>query len=275
MASKQQVARKPSVVRRQDRPILVRIALQFGDALLALGLLAVIAFCGFMAYKRITQNAFFPLKRVVLERPLIYADAQSITNAVRDYGRADLLQVQPNELAAQIRKMDWVQAAMVAKQWPDALRINVLERVPILRWGDDDFLDNDANHFHLPETPALSQLFPVRGPEGTENTVLAMYRKINPWLNAQGIRITGITLDPRMNWHVMLPGEINVVVGRDELNKRFKKLIPVYERIIKKYNKYIESVDLRYQDGFSVRWKNGVSPADPEVDKNTTKAKKL
>lgn len=264
--------RKPSVVRRQERSILARVLLQFADALLALMLLGGIALGGYMAYKRITQNAFFPLKRVVLERPLIYADGQLITDVVREYGRADLLQMKPSELAQQIRKMDWVLSARVAKQWPDALKVDVVERVPILRWQQDDFLDSDANHFHLPESPALAQLFPVSGPEGTELAVLEMYREINPWLNAQGISINALTLDPRMNWHLGLADGIDVIVGRDKLNERFKKLVPIYNRIIKRYRKYIAAVDLRYQDGFSVRWKDGVRPADP--DEKKTKAKK-
>lgn len=264
-------ARKTSVVRRQERSLWSRIVLQLADVLLACLLLGGIVLAGYMAYKRITQNAFFPLRRVVLDRPLIYADGKMITDVVRDYGRVDLLQIKPRELAQHIQQLDWVLTAQVEKQWPDALKVNVVERLPILRWGNDDFLDSDTNHFHLPESPALAQLFPVSGPEGTEQTVLAMYRKLNPWLNQQGITMTRLTLDPRMNWHIGLDNTIDIVIGRDNLNERLKKLVVVYNRIIKRYQKYIVSVDLRYQDGFSVRWKEGVTPADTNQQEHKVK----
>lgn len=265
--------RKTSVVPRHQTPLGKLILRRFARSLVALTLLGFIALFAFMGYKRLSQNAFFPLKRVVLTRQLIYADPQLINNAVQNYGRADLLQVDVADLAKDIRSLDWVQSATVEKLWPDAVKVDVVERIPILRWGNDDFLDNDGNHFHLPETPPLAALFPVKGPEGTEEQVLAMYRKVTPWLNSQQIPITALTLDPRMNWHVGI-GSIDVIVGRDNLNERFKKLVPVYNRIIKKYDKYIDSVDLRYQDGFSVRWKDGVTPAGGEDGINTAKAEK-
>ncbi|SUO97232.1 cell division protein FtsQ/DivIB [Suttonella ornithocola] len=258
--------RKVSVVKRQQRSLAKQLLASIGEAVLALLLLSAILLAGWMTYKRLTQNAFFPLKRVVLERPLIYADPLTITDTVRSYGRADMLHIDVQALATQIDQMDWVKSVIVSKQWPDAIKVNVQERVPILRWGKGDFLDTDAVHFHLPDAPALTKLFAVEGPEGTEKSVLEMYRRINPWLREQGVELLSLTLDPRLIWHVRIAPGIDVLLGRDELNERLKKLVIVNRKILSKYGKYIASLDLRYQEGFSVRWKPGVKPA--EIDNN-------
>lgn len=270
-------ARKPSAIPKEKVSRTKNILSLIKDFFIILFLLSVIGFLSWMGYQRLTKNAFFPLKRVILERPVVYADPETITQAVRRYGRADLTQINLKELAAEIRKIDWVKSASVSRQWPDAIKINVQERLPILRWGKDRFLDTGANHFHLPDSPALSQLFPVTGPEGTEEIVLNMYSRINPWLRDHGLNMTALTLDPRLVWHVQLDGKIDVIVGREDLNQRFKKLVVINQKIIKKYEKYIDSVDLRYQGGFSIRWKKGVTSTSEAAEKtagSTNKTKK-
>ena len=47
----------------------------------------------------------------------------------------------------------------------------------------------------------------------------------------------------------------------------------VNDKVIKPYHPYIDAIDLRYHDGFSVRWKAGVRPVTTEA-KDKTKEKK-
>lgn len=233
--------------------------------LLTLFLLLVIGLCSWLLYQRLTQDAFLPLKRVVLLRPLIYADGNQLTEKVQHFGRNDLLQIDVSLLAAELRKQDWVKSIVVSKEWPDALRIDVQERVPLLRWGDRHFLDNEAAIFALPESPALAMLFPVHGPQGSEAQVLDMYLHLNPWLNAQGLPLRRLLLDERHVWHLYLANGIEVILGREELNKRLKKLVVIKEKMLNRYGQYISTLDLRYADGFSVRWKAGVSPVSEKA----------
>lgn len=108
--------------------------------------------------------------------------------------------------------------------------------------------------------PPHEDLFQVSGPDGSEKRVLKRYREIEPWLLGQQIDAVAIRLDPRLVWHIRLRSGIDVILGRHDLNQRLKKLAVVYRRVINDYRPYIASVDLRYQDGFSVRWKPGVHP---------------
>ena len=65
----------------------------------------------------------------------------------------------------------------------------------------------------------------------------------------------------------------DIILGRDQLNERLKKLVVVNDKVIKPYHPYIDAIDLRYHDGFSVRWKAGVRPVTTEA-KDKTKEKK-
>lgn len=256
--------RRASVSRpREERPAW-HILTAVTEMMLIVGLLALIALACYAVYKRMTESAFFPLKRVVLVEPLQHADPHDITDVVRAYGESDLLHVNVSELVEEISKISWVQDVAVDKKWPDAIEVRLVEREPVVRWGSKNFLDGNGVQFGLPDSPALQGLFTVRGPEGYEGFVLEHYRLFLPWLLSQGIAVESITLDPRLVWHVGL-GNIDVILGRDHLSERLRKLAVVNRRVIEPYRAYIHSVDLRYQDGFSVRWKEGVTPKTAEA----------
>ncbi|UJF24617.1 cell division protein FtsQ/DivIB [Suttonella sp. R2A3] len=221
---------------------------------------------GFFAYKRFTEEAFFPLQRLIIAEPLRYGETATIEDAVLAQGEKDLLHFDVNRLASEINALPWVKSASVEKRWPDAVYLNINERIPVVRWKND-YLDKDAVRFSLPYPPRDELLFMLSGPDGSEQKVLQRYREMEPWLLGQEIVPQDIRLDPRLIWHIGLAGDIDVIVGRDQLNNRLKKLAEVYQRIIKPYGQYVQTVDLRYQDGFSVRWKPGVVPK-PQTDNN-------
>lgn len=255
--------RRASVSRpRETRPVW-HILTAIAEMFFIVALLVLIALACYAAYKRMTEHAFFPLKRVILLEPLKHADPASVTAMVRAYGETDLVHVKVADLARELAALSWVKDVAVDKKWPDAVEVRVVEREPVVRWGDKGFLDSDGVQFTLPDSPALQRLFTVRGPEGYENMVLQHYRLFAPWLQSQNIAVESITLDPRLVWHVGL-GPIDVILGRDQLSERLRKLVVVNQRVIEPYRAYIHSVDLRYQDGFSVRWKDGVSPKSAE-----------
>ncbi|MDO5090041.1 MAG: FtsQ-type POTRA domain-containing protein [Cardiobacteriaceae bacterium] len=256
--------RRASVSRPREARPAWHILTAIMEMMLIVGLLALIALACFAVYKRVTESAFFPLKRVILVEPLVHADPHEITDVVRAYGESDLLHVNVAELVAEIGKISWVKDVTVDKKWPDAIEVKLTEREPVVRWGSKTFLDGNGVQFSLPDSPALQGLFTVRGPEGYEAFVLDHYRLFLPWLLSQGIAVESITLDPRLVWHVGL-GKIDVILGRDHLSDRLRKLAVVNRRVIEPYRAYIHSVDLRYQDGFSVRWKEGVTPKTAEA----------
>ncbi len=259
--------RKHSVTRPVAWKFLRQVSRKLGEWLLAFFLLAAIFLSFHFAYKRITEHAFFPLKRVLLVRPLIYGDREAIMDVVAACKSQDMLRIDIRTLTERIARLSWVESVSISKQWPDALQVDVHERVPILRWGKEDFLDRKGKSFLLPASPKLDTLFPVTGPKGHEKQVLDMYLTIHPWLRRQGVDMRGLILDTRLVWHVILGKELDVIIGREELNQRFKKLAVVNRRIIKNYEKYIHSVDLRYRNGFSVRWKDGVETVGDEREK--------
>ena len=217
-----------------------------------------------MLYRQKEQNPILPIRDVLVDRNMVYANDKDIENTIRaSFKHEDMLRVNPRKVAQELEKIGWVKSVVVRKRWMDKLEVSVEERMPILRWGDNgEYLDDEGVRFRLPDSPALKTLFLVSGPQGTEVRVMGMQRVLAPWFAARNIPFSSLRLDVHQIWHIETIEGIDIILGRENLNQRMKKFALVYSNIIEPYRQYIESVDLRYHEGFSVRWKNGVTPSE-------------
>ncbi len=78
-----------------------------------------------------------------------------------------------NIIQSQIERLPWIKQASVRKQWPDELKIHLVEYVPIARWNDQHMVDVEGNSFSVPADRTNKQNLPMLyGPEGSENEVL-------------------------------------------------------------------------------------------------------
>ena len=227
-------------------------------------LLMGIAASIYAIYQRLSQQNFFPLKRVIIQEPLRYGDMREVSEIIRNHHQRDLLHMDVTLLADEMQRLDWIAKASVYKRWPDAVEVKLEERVPVVRWGGRAFLDASGEPFSIPDNDKLRELATIHGPDGYEKQVLQYWHDIAPWLGARQLQLQQLSLDQRLVWHAELENGLDVILGRDQLNDRLKKLAVVNDKVIKPYHRYIEAIDLRYHDGFSVRWKAGVKPVTAE-----------
>ena len=234
------------------------------ECVVIVALLIGIAVVGYNLYQSVLSQNLFPLKRVVIREPLHYGDLHEVSEIIRNHQQRDLMHMDIAVLAEEMQQLDWIAKASVYKRWPDTVEMDLVERVPVVRWGEKAFLDADGAAFTIPDNDKLRELATIHGPDGYEKQVLGYYQLIAPWLSKQRIAIQELYLDQRLVWHARLENGLDVILGRDQLNERLKKLIVVNDKVIEPYARYIDGIDLRYHDGFSVRWKAGVKPVTAE-----------
>ncbi|STM57713.1 cell division protein FtsQ [Escherichia coli] len=71
------------------------------------------------------------------------------------------------------QRLPWIKQVSVRKQWPDELKIHLVEYVPIARWNDQHMVDAEGNTFSVPPDRTSKQVLPMLyGPEGSANEVL-------------------------------------------------------------------------------------------------------
>jgi len=172
-----------------------------------------------------------------------------------------------NIIQQQIERLPWIKQASVRKQWPDELKIHLVEYVPIARWNDQHMIDAEGNSFSVPADRTGKQTLPMlSGPEGSEGEVLQGYRAMGQVLAKDKFTLKEAAMTARRSWQLTLNNGIKLNLGRGDTMKRlsrFVELYPVLQQQEQADNKVVSYVDLRYDSGAAVGWQ----PA-PEQEPN-------
>ncbi len=200
-----------------------------------------------------------PIRIVDIEAPMQRVTSKQIQAVVEPYTREGFISVDLAAIRADLESLDWIDAAVVRRRWPDRLQVLVIEQVPAARWQQSGLLNTRGELFvsgarHIPqELPELS------GPDGTVTEVARRYLAMNGPLIEAGLGLESITLDDRGSWEIRLKDGVVVRFGRREIVERSERFLAVASSLVARKPGAIDFVDMRYSNGFSVGW------SDPEA----------
>ena len=104
----------------------------------------------------------------------------------------------------------------------------------------------------------------LAGPDGFQETVTRRYRQISALMAPLGMHVTGLRVNERRAWRMQLSGGLEVRLGRDSVDDRLRRFLHVYPRVLEQRAQRLAAVDLRYTNGFAVRWKPAENNAEPK-----------
>jgi cell division protein FtsQ len=202
-----------------------------------------------------------PVRRVLVEGSFQRVSPPEIESAVARAVQGGLVSVDLEVVRLAVEKIDWVDDALVSRQWPDALRVRIVEEVAAARWNDTGLLNTRGElfirnaRFVPPELPSLE------GPEGSEGEVAQLYLDAQGPLLEAGLRLTGVRLDARGAWELELGDGVMVRLGRQSVRERLDRFITLASATVAKRLAEITYIDMRYTNGFSVGWRGRTSLA--------------
>lgn len=200
-----------------------------------------------------------PLSKLVLTGERHYTRNDDIRQSILALGAPGTFMTQDvNVIQQQIERLPWIKQASVRKQWPDELKIHLVEYVPLARWNDQHMVDSEGNSFSVPAARTRRQVLPMLyGPEGSEKEVLEGYRTMGDVLAKSRFTLKEAAMTARRSWVLTLNNDIKLNLGRGDTMKRlnrFVELYPVLQQQAQTDGKVISYVDLRYDSGAAVGW---------------------
>lgn len=178
-----------------------------------------------------------------------------LERAVAAHTNSSLYRVDVGRIRAAAMAQAWVKHASVRRVWPDSLHIAVIEREPVARWQSNGFIEADASVFFPPSLEGFEDLPQLDGPPGTETEVLDRFMSLRSLLGSVSRQVARITLDERHAWLVELDSGVEIVIGQARDNHSVERLVAVFHGVLRTTPSPLERVDLRYTNGFAVRWK--------------------
>ena len=170
----------------------------------------------------------------------------------RSFFRLDAEQVKDN-----IESMSWVRYAHVVKQWPNTLKITIKEHQAIAIWNGNDLLNQSGEVFKVDAVDHLKALPRIYGISENSETTLQHFKRFNQLLKPVGYEINEARVNERGDWQLILRNGLEVLLGSEKHEARVLRLAETWEQLLAASDRLPERVDLRYSNGYVVKWREG------------------
>lgn len=257
IVSKKIVKKKSSVA---QRPLW--LSRRLGGSVVLLGVLGGLLGSGTWW---LAQVDTLPIERVQVEGEFRYLGREDLYAVLGDLASGGFFNVNVRAVKEAAETLPWVDKASVRRQWPDTLRIDITEQQPLAYWGQTQMVNVRGEVFE-PVAMALSVSLPrFSGPLAISRLVAARYQLLSAELDAAGLGIAELHLSGRRAWEVRLDNGLKLVLGRSMNDAQLHRFVVAYKKVLMGKAPKMEAVDLRYSNGFAVRWKSAGDTADARV----------
>ena len=196
-----------------------------------------------------------PIRNIQIKNEFRNLDKVSLQQALLKAIDGGFFSVDLNRLRDAALSAAWVAKAKVTRVWPDRLVVEVVEQTPIARWGKDALLNDRGEVFHPRKGVSKSLPLQFNGDEDKAPIMLDFFVREQRAFRGIGKSIREVDLDKRGEWRLKLTDGTDIVVGKEQMDKRIQRLLGVYSAL-EQSEKKPRRVDLRYEQGFAVSWRS-------------------
>ena len=193
----------------------------------------------------------FPIKQVSIVGKLTRVDQKELQALAQKHLRGNIFRADLNEAGEAFGKLPWIDSAQVVRKVPDKMEIILTERIPVARWKAGGLVDSKGNIFPA-EVEDKLPLF--EGQPGTGKDMVKHYQEFTAILEPRNLAVKELVYTPRSAWSVVLENGVTVRLGRENETKRLQAFARIWPGLLAKNQNRIEYVDMRYKDGFAVRY---------------------
>ena len=171
----------------------------------------------------------------------------------QNYFTSDLRTIRDRTL-----ELSWVDRVVVSRAWPNAIKVRVMPRHAIARWGTGRLLSDSGEVFTEVTTQNNQALPLLHGPVTHSKMMMRRYNEINQLFLPAGVRLKELYLTERMTWFMQFDSGLRVIVDQDQTMSKLQRLSHLANSDLKPVWSKISAIDLRYRNGLSIQWKNSI-----------------
>ena len=254
-------------------PLDVRLMNSTATVLFAASALLLAAALGWW----VLRHPVFAIGGIVVQGDVAHNSAATLRANVMPRLRGNFFTVDLNSAREAFESVPWVRQAVVKRQFPNRLRVQLQEHQPEALWGADSesrLVNTQGEVFEAnPGDVEQDDMPRLVGPEGTAPQVLAMYHGLKPMLEKLDLGIEQLSLSGRGGWTLHLDSGATVELGRgtmEEVLARCQRFVQTLTQVTAKYGRRPEALvaaDLRHTDGYAVKLR-GVATTEVAARRN-------
>ncbi len=217
----------------------------------------------FWAYKAISQENVLPIKEISISGEFDQLSAQELHSLVVEGFQGNFFTLSVKEIYQKFYALPWVEQIWVHRVWPDKINIEIREQKAVAILKNKGLLNVKGEVF-VTDVAQFKKTLPLFDVVNEyEAQAIKAYHQYDQMLSQSGLVIRQFEFDRRKSQTLILSNGIKLKLGRVNTENRLNRFIkahnadfltlPHMSRATKV--KKIEGIDLRYTNGFAVKWK--------------------
>lgn len=198
----------------------------------------------------------YPIHSVKIADPIQHVSQGALRGVIEPLIGEGFFRIDVEQISEKVAALPWVHQAAVRRVWPGQIVVNIREQQPFAIWNDDALVNLDGDVFRPGRVDdSLAALPHFVGPKGTGKMMTERYKELTESVAQRDINIVRVDLSGRRAWQLELDNGLILNMGRDAVVKRLQRFAGVYKSDIQPRLAQIDGIDLRYTNGFAVRWR--------------------
>ena len=232
---------------------LKRWFIWFGKAVLLTVFAGVLTWAGLQAWQLWNGHQQGELIQVKLVNENSKVTEAELTELLRPQLGIGFWQLDLPSIRQLVESHPWVAHAEVSRFWPSTLRVEVVEQIPVARWGETGFVNQIGEIFYPNQGVGFEELIRLSAVNPDSLAVLAMLKQVLDLINPYGLHVTSMHRMADESWHIWLVNGDEWLLPKQDAIQDLKQLLVLYGSIPKQDGTKMR-IDLRYRDGFAVKW---------------------
>ncbi|HEY9223577.1 MAG TPA: cell division protein FtsQ/DivIB [Variovorax sp.] len=205
----------------------------------------------------------FAVARIVVEGELVHNNAVTLRANVAPQLAGNFFTIDLRAARAAFEQAPWVRKALVRREFPGGLRVELQEHDAVAYWGPDSgaaLVNSQGEVFEANVGDVEQEGLPrLVGPQGSSAQVLQMHGLLQPVFEPLGMAVDELVLTGRGGWRATLDSEAVLELGGgtpQEVVERTQRFARTLTQVAAQYQRRadaLESADLRHAGGYALR----------------------
>jgi cell division protein FtsQ len=201
-----------------------------------------------------TDQQRLPLSRLVMQGDLQHVRALDVQRSLVALEPLGTFMTQDVDQVQQaVQAQPWVAQVSIRKQWPDIIKVYIVEHQATAVWNGTQLLNQAGDIFGGDPSEVDDAIVKLYGPDDSSEEILQVWRDSSAQMQPLGRSITSVVLNDRHAWQMILDNGIRLELGKDSRDERLQRFIKLYHHLGDKVDQ-VSYIDLRYDTGAAVGW---------------------
>ncbi len=224
------------------------------SSILTLLTVVAIILCARLGFLYISDEHRFPINTVKISANFQHITRHQLETVLSAYQDNSFFSLPIGQLHNELLALDWASDVSVQRIWPDVLSIKLIEKDPVAKWNNSLITDS-GQLFNAGQPTDNLGLVELQGPDGQEKDVLQIYKKLSKLLSNFDLHVASLKLHKNQSWDLSLTNGIHLLLGKQDIEKRLVRFCKAYHATFAAKTEQVVRVDMRYERGMAVQWK--------------------